>query len=403
MQRRARTGRAAAAVIVLTMIVTSCGWARYRADTRHTGSNPLEHQLSPDNLATVQPVWTTVDRHFAFEPLVSGDRVFPANRGSIYAFDAATGAELWRRTNLRETHDVSWLGQPTTGAGRVYVTNYWYDAQPTTTTGATTFALDPATGNTLASYHGGNVYFPALVTDDGWLYLAPSAPRLDAYGPEGERFSVPTPVGVTDMVADDGVVRAKSGNTVQTIDRHGCDEPTCTAIRVDRIPGAQDAGGMLAENSHSVFALSGGMLYAYPRDGCGDAVCDPAWSSRSGRTGTSGLAVTDQAVYVTAFGPMRVFDAHGCGEATCTPRWTTAGEFNTTVGSPTVANGMVLGSESFANGNADLAAWGTARCSTPPCAPLVSLPGVILDHMIVSDGAIYTTASGTLQKLAPPA
>lgn len=399
--------RGAATVLVLVILASACGWARYRADTQHTATNPFEHRITLGNLATLQTAWTSPDRQFWSEPLISGGRVVVTTPVSIYAFDATTGRQLWRRTDLLTQHDISELRQPTTGAGAVYVTNRWSDKVSEHggyTFGATTYALDSATGNTLATYDGGGD-LPPLVTDDAWLYLAATANRLDAYGPNGARFSVASPMPVLDIIGDADAVRAVSGTAVLTIPAHGCGQPTCSATRTDVIPGNRSTPTRLAENAHTVFVLHEGMLYAYARDGCGATICAAVWSSSSYMGDVDALAVSDASVYVTANGPMRVFDAQGCGRATCSPRWTTAVDPSDTVHSPVVANGALVASE-YGNGLVGLAAWSASGCGEPTCAPVWSLPGSVSDRPVVSDGAIYfliqTGIGDAIRKLTLP-
>jgi outer membrane protein assembly factor BamB len=333
--------------------------------------------------------------------------VFVATRVSIYAFDATNGTQLWRRTDLLAPHDFSEVRQPTTGAGAVFVTNRWGDnitGHGAPTHGATTYALDPATGATRATYDGGTD-LPPFVSDDGWVYLADAvAPQLNAYGPHGERFTVSAPMGVQDVVGDADTVRFVSGVAVQTISPHGCGQPTCAALHTDTVPGGRGTPTRLAENSHTVFVLHEGMLYAYPRNGCGAAVCDAAWSSRSYMGDINALVATDDAVYVTASGAMRVFDAGGCDTATCTPRWKSALDPSDTVRGPMLANGVLVASV-YGNGLVGLAAWDASGCGTSACAPTWTLPSGVSEHPIISDGALYflvkTGFGAALRRLAP--
>jgi outer membrane protein assembly factor BamB len=132
MRRQAGVRTVATLLAVMSALASGCGWARYRGETQHTGTNPAEHAIGLAELPTLQTSWTTADRHFLWEPLVSGGLVFATTRVSIYAFDASTGAQRWRRSDLIAPHQVSQLAPSTTGAGAVYVTN----TTRTTVTGA---------------------------------------------------------------------------------------------------------------------------------------------------------------------------------------------------------------------------------------------------------------------------
>lgn len=69
-------------------------WLTYHGGVAHTGVAPA----SPP-LGRIRRVWQAdVDGEMYAEPVVSGGRVFVATENdTVYAFDARTGAEVWRR------------------------------------------------------------------------------------------------------------------------------------------------------------------------------------------------------------------------------------------------------------------------------------------------------------------
>src|SRR5439155_1270701 len=117
-----------------------------------------------------------------------------------------------------------------------------------------------------------------------------------------------------------------------------------------------------------------GRLWAYPADGCGQALCTtPLWTSTSLAQIIDSPTVKNGVVYVgsqtsgtSAAGKLNAFSAAGCGQAVCSPLWQgLAGSQSILESSPAVANGIVyIGSDHY------MAAFNAAGCGGPACAPL---------------------------------
>ena len=358
--------------------LSACSWPQFRGDGLRSGVASTEHEISAARLGDLQIAWSSSGRNLQTEPLVRGGIVVVEGAFTIFGLDARTGAERWRRPDLIEPHTYSDLSQPTTGpgptvAGTVYVTNYW-GQQDTEhgpfTFGETTYALDGTTGATIRTYAAGNARAP-VVAADGWLYLGDfDGFRVEAFGPQGEHFTVGTPAGPTDIITDGAAVRVSAGTAIFSFLPHGCGQPTCAPIRSDQLGpvfGTSDAPD-IAENGDTIFAVGNNQLYAFARRGCGVATCRARWTYDDVWVSGAGIAVTDDAVYLVTGNGIRVLNAHGCGASSCTPIWSSnAVEANS---SPVVANGLLLAGTV---GGA-LQAWDAAGCGAATCASIWSSP-----------------------------
>ena len=300
------------------MTLGACGWPQFRGDGLRSGVAALEHDVSASRLADLQIAWSSYGRNFATEPIVRGGVVIVAGSFSIYGLDARTGAERWRRTELVEPHTYSDLSQPTTGpgptaAGTVYVTNYWSQQDiphGPYRFGETTYALDGATGATIRTYAAGN-HRPPVVAGDGWLYLGDlDAFRVEAFGPDGEHFTVPTPASTQDLIADGVAVRVSAGTAIFSFAPHGCGQATCMPFRSDQLhPVFASDPTTIAENGTTIFAIGINRLYAFPRAGCGAATCRARWTYDDVYLSGATLAVTGDAVFAVTGDAIRVLDA----------------------------------------------------------------------------------------------
>ena len=88
------------AVVVITtaacLLFTSCDWAQYRYGPSHTGYNPAETVIAPDNVSQLQAAWSGPQLGIPHDPLVAEGSVFIASDEARYTTGAAfnlTGGE----------------------------------------------------------------------------------------------------------------------------------------------------------------------------------------------------------------------------------------------------------------------------------------------------------------------
>src|SRR5689334_23728276 len=76
---------------------TNGDWVQYGFNSAHTGFNPNETTLSPENVGSLVELWTSEVGGFFFgSPVVANRTAFMGNSDDhLYALDAATGAVLW--------------------------------------------------------------------------------------------------------------------------------------------------------------------------------------------------------------------------------------------------------------------------------------------------------------------
>ena len=84
-----QSGRAAA-------LTVTANWAQFRYSHQHTGYNPNEHLLSPANVASLHPDWSSAAGESGTSPAVVNGVLYVTNPGGgVYAVNASTGPLLW--------------------------------------------------------------------------------------------------------------------------------------------------------------------------------------------------------------------------------------------------------------------------------------------------------------------
>ena len=136
------------------LVFTSWPQIGYSAD--HLGVNPYENVLSPATVPGMDVDWMFfVEGGFTSSPAVAGGKVYASSSNTMYAIDAATGAQLWSATGgaLASSPAVT-NGAVVTGAGDSDVC-----------------ALDAATGAQIWSFATGDEVASSPVVADGIVYV----------------------------------------------------------------------------------------------------------------------------------------------------------------------------------------------------------------------------------------
>ena len=233
-------------------------WPQFQFSPDHTGVNPYENILSPDNVGGLGVRWSYLGIR-AFTPTVAGGILYMSSRDdmSLYAFDAGTGTFLWK------------YGP----------TGYWVSSTPAVANGVVYFfsddgslyALNSTTGALLWSYatgFGGSspavakgaVYF---LSSDGYLYAlnATTGELLWRYPTGGPSRSTPAVVnGVVYVGSYDHNVYALDANTGALLWKYA------TGDSVYSSPSVVNRVVYVGSFDHNVYALdanTGALLWKY--------------------------------------------------------------------------------------------------------------------------------------------
>jgi outer membrane protein assembly factor BamB len=209
-------------------------------------------------------------------------------------------------------------------------------------------------------------------------------------------FSSPAVVnGVVYIGTTDGVLWAYPAD--------GCGHALCTTPLWQSTSLAQIidsptvANGVVYVGSQTDPDNNDGRLNAFSASGCGQAVCAPLWQGVTGSESIleSSPAVADGVVYVGAFdGRLYAFNADGCGTALCQPLWTgqTGGSIEST---PTVYKGHVyLGSDDGKLYVFKAAGCGKAVCKAQWTGSIGS--AVFQSSPAIAKGVVYIAGQNSL-------
>jgi outer membrane protein assembly factor BamB len=403
----------AAVVLALTAATASAtgvpgpdeirGWPQFGRDAAHTGFNPRETLITPDNVATLARAWHRPYGAIRFSdagPVVADGRVFAGSaNGTIMAFDAhpcgtPNCEPLWVE-HSRFSIDVT----PAYARGRLYVGS------------ASTLlrVLDATNGDLLWQAKTGREARPTVAGDR--LY-AGSTWGLSAFDARGRGREVRRPLWVSGRVGQFSAVAVSggfayasmigdTGGELQVYDADGCGATLCQPVW-----RGTTGGGVLASP-----AVSGGVvfvggldnrLHAFDADGCGSDTCTPLWSAplRRGFTpGATEVSVANGTVYVGGFdGRLYAFAEQGCGQAVCRPLWTWfAGEGQVVARQPLVAGGVVFVDLGRDFVDAEVLAFDAAGCGQSECEPLARwlLPNAV-SELAEANGLLYVSGTGLI-------
>lgn len=187
----------------------------------------------------------------------------------------------------------------------------------------------------------------------------------------------------------------------------GCGQALCTTPLWSSVNLAQiiDSptvfNGVVYVGSQTTDNSNNGKLNAFSASGCGQQVCPPLWQGLAGPDSIlmSSPAVANGTVFVGAYdGKLYAFNANGCGSSRCSPLWRgkTSGSIEST---PTIANGVAyVGSD---DGN--LYAFNASGCGAPICRPLWKGPlggAAFASTPAISGGVVYINSQHALLAFA---
>lgn len=408
--------RCAMGVVVAALLLSACdGWRQVGFGPQHRRHNTRENRLTFEDVGTLTEVWSTTLDGSLTEPILDEGRVYvgvsegtaPAATAGAAAFDADTGAELWR-------HEAEYPHAPGSSA-RVTAT-------PVALTGADTLQM----GGFVEL--GGCPHFTRRIDpDDGALQSGGEGLYKSAMASSGDLTAAtvmstlppcpdPSGFGLLGLMVGDG-----TGNALWWT--HGFAE------RGDprRMPAPALGNGR-------IYVTHGSRLSAFTAAGCGQSICDPVWTVEIGSDPVDPLVATDGTVFTASgeallaldpatgstrwraplfgarglafangfvfasgdvigpFGPLFAYRAAGCGSSYCTaPAWA-ANEARSATSAPAVAGGAVYVGVGSGVLVYDVDGCGTSVCSASTQVPVTG-PAT---HVTVGQGRLVVAGSDPL-------
>jgi outer membrane protein assembly factor BamB len=371
--RGASSGKATAIFIMRT------DWPMPRFVPEGTGFNPYENVLNPSNVGNLELAWSATTNGGLFStPVVVGGVVYvngqvdTSGTGQIRAFDASTGAALWKQTGSGLPRDL------TVAEGRVY----------TSFTSHVLRCYDAATGTLLWSAPG-PTHDPTL--SGGVVYATDDLRSLWAIDAATgrKRWVAHSPLGGygAGVAVADGMVYAGGTDVDGTAPLYAYDARTGELVWKHGTGGA--IGGIPAVSDGTVYAGSGDhLLYAMEA-----TTGRLRWTAATGGTIVSSAAVANGVAYIgSADHNLYAFDAATGEELWVAP----TGGTITTIHMAAVANGVVYVGSSDHSEYAFDAATGEQLWSYET--------GSLAYKQSVVDGTLYfTSGDGQLYAFRLPA
>jgi len=394
---RRRLRRVVALLAVMVPLLSACDvWEQAGRLPDASRFNPEEVGITPSNVASLSAAWSADVTGSFSEPLLSGDRLYTTvvsgGRGSVRAYDVATGAVVWEQP-VPAPATPGTPGPVVKVAGELWVS--YSGAQGSLCSGVLS-RLDPATGNVLATETTGPaIYGPVVASGStaafvqrGCTLIPDFRPQLvvrDLLDPAGTwTFLLPDRSQPTPPSISHDKIYVAADNQLYAFDAAGCGAATCvplwtTSLDLDGVEilssgerpvvgpdGTVYVGGL----THSVETLveafdgeTGAHLWHTDRHpGPG-----PGWQY---------LALAHDQLYVsdqrqgTPSSAVEVFAAGGCGQPVCAPAWSAAID-----GLP--VGGLTIGGDvlyvGLLNSTGRLLAFDAHGCGAPTCARIADV------------------------------
>ncbi|HEY4114301.1 MAG TPA: PQQ-binding-like beta-propeller repeat protein [Rhizomicrobium sp.] len=330
-------------------------WAEHGYDAKGKRYNPYENVISTGNVKKLDTLWTakTGDAIDSSSPAVANGFVYVGSLDhNLYAFDALTGALIWKAATGDEIES-----SPAVSNGIVYVGSndgriYAFNA----TTGALVWKRGPTRGPIFSSptVAGGVVYIGSAAHGAFGFDAATGATAWQAGGSDGVESSPAVADGAIFLTTPDGLAvgLGLDGSFGWTSSGGGISSPATDngiayfADSSGDVSARQESGGLAWSQSASGSAfvsspaVASGILYIGSEDGklytfdAGTGA--PGWIASTGALIDSSPAVANGVVYVGSNdGKLYAFDA-----ASGTRLWS-AGVGFAVKSSPVVADGVV--------------------------------------------------------------
>ncbi len=370
-------------------------WAQFHFDAAHTGSNPFENLIFPDNVSLLIQRWTGLTSNNASDssPVQVDGTVYVGWGDGLYAFSEggcdpqSTCAPLW----MAPSSPIN--TSPAVARGTVFV-------------GADDMklhAFDAATGDSLwvGPTHGMVRSSPTIARRA--VFIGSNDKRLYAFRAAGCGLASCRPLwtGLTGgiilgspAVAAGTVFVGSEDGLLYAFAAAGCGSRQCAPLWTGAT-GALITSGAAVVGGVAYVGSQDGKLYAFSAGGCGQATCSPLWTGDTGGAIAVSPAVGEGSVFVGADVGLFVFPSAGCGQSTCSPLWT-ASLPEPVVVAPALSNGVVYVYSQ------DLDAFEASGCGAPTCSPLATFTFFPGSTPIVTDGMVFVNSVGLKAFGFPP-
>ena len=400
-----------AGVVVLALLLSSCGWPQVGFDAGRSWSNPLEREIGASSV--LRTSWAKGGPYAAYWQLVTdGDSVFGSYRSGIRALKERTGRIRWSAPPAVVLHGFA---APTTpvavaadpsrgrevliaraaglGSASEHNEGSWgglvsYDAQ----TGALLWS-NPLDAVVSAAVADGRIFATTIHLErDVWtvdLVAVELTTGRELYRVHGLRGGVSVAAG--HVFADSAAGPVSASAT-------GCGAPVCPIEWTGQPwPGVTLVGNTTAATNRQLVVSAGAGLVAYPAGGCGASTCAPAWhvAGSFSHVAIDGPFVYAVGVVAGGDGVTRAyaFDTSHCTAQQCVPVWGSQETLRAGASTaPVVANGLVV----FADPVAGIVAWRSQGCAATRCAAVWSIlhPTSEGGQVLIADGRLYDGSDG---------
>jgi hypothetical protein len=381
-------------------------WPQFGHDPQLTGANPNEKVITRDTVANLSNEYVAVG---PADPTFGGiSRSSPAVVGDVAYVGTDAGQLLaWPATGCGGDVNCQplWMAQlgngvfttPAVANGLVFV--------------ASAGSVDNGLGRLYAFKAAGcgqatcRPVWTAPVPNsgssptvaDGVLYIAASDGRLLAFAAAGCGRSTCAPLwtGVIKTSAEaapavaNGLVYVTSSDRLIAFHANGCGQATCAPVWASQSVDQAGTGSALIQNAgptvsgDKVYFASvdfqapdgkTGTVWAFPAGGCTGTQslnCPPLWVAHPADFDSVGtLTVADGVLYGSGSDFLFAFDANGCGQAVCGFLWfgVLPGTIAGTGAAPSIAGGVVY----FTQNNGQIGGFDARGCGDIECFPLWS-------------------------------
>lgn len=409
-------------------------WPQFGKTSDHSGFNPFELNFTPENIATLSQAWTGTYGPSAADEgspvIANGIAYIGGFDGRLSAFNLAGcfGSRcdpLWtgQTRNDITTAPAVWNNEVLVASADHYL--YAFPA------GGCNF--NPTCEPLWKGKMKGAVVDSSPVVHDGIVYVGTyNHGLLFAFRARGCGQAVCEPLWagragghlVAPAAVTHGSVFIGSDNhKMYVFPADGCNAPVCDPSWTAKISGPDYKGGPTAVGD-TVFIMSR-RLGAFPADGCGHPTCPAKWWGDLGDDGGEttpaawhGMLFTATQVTPTPganVGVVQAWPVEGCGKKLCQPAWTGVNFASGFESSPSIVNGIVFVAKGPASGfpvDVGMYAFRARGCGQAVCNPISFVQANIDGNYLgstpaIADGTIVfgandnVTGQGTLYAFVP--
>jgi outer membrane protein assembly factor BamB len=363
-----------------TTFTVQTNWTEFGDIPRHSGTNPYENVLSPANASNLNVDWSAATSESIFSsPAVANGVVYIGSQdGSLYAFNAQTGAQLWSSATGNSIGST-----PAVANSVVYVGS----------NDGSLYAFNAQTGVKLWSAATGNGIYSSPAVANGVVYVGSEDNSLFAFNAQtgtqlwsaatgGSIFSSPAVAnGVVYIGSNDKSLYAFNAQTGTQL------WSAATGSNILSSPAVANGVVYVGSDDKSLYAFNA-------RSGV------KLWSAATGSSIDTAPAVTNGVVYVGS----EDHNLYAFNARTGAQLWSAA-TGNSVESSPAVANGVVYVGSDDANLYAFNAQTGTQLWSATTGGFIYSSPAVANGVVYTGsqDGSLYAYSLSPNDQLKPPA